>query len=387
MSSSRRRNRGHNENPNNIEMGNSNGGGGPGGHGDPDPENNINDAWAELCGGGHSKKWACGGCLFVVVVLFLLIFLPSSFSYVEWNQLAFKKNTLSNTVERSEVFTNGRYFWGVTQEPLTFPSIYQNISYRGNDLSVFAGSEDQNNSAAAGLEFSIECNVYYRLLPENLKEIFNDFGTAYHDRFVDAIKASIKNTAPEFGVDDYVENRQTISERMREEINNDIKKLNIQIEPHHLMLFRVNFPDRVLNKFEATVMKDLEIDKSILNRDVEIYKKGTEKQVSEIQANITVVNETADAKALAITETATAKAEAISLEAEAKAEAIILNAQAESIRIHEEALGVGLNNMMEQLGIDSLETRRKLFQILIIMDNPGSEKIIIGDENTLLNIG
>lgn len=339
------------------------------------------------CEGNNPIKCGIGsacGCVVFWVIFGLII---GSISYVEWNELAFQKNTLSNVVDKDQVYTNGRYFWGPSITKLTFPSIFQKISYRGNDLLVFAGGEDENNTAAAGLEFGIECDVYYRLNPDDLKEIFNDFGTAYHERFVDTIKASIKNTAPEFSVDDYVNNRQEIAERMREEINNDIERLNLAIEPHKFMLLRIVFPARVLQKFEATVMKELEIDKSILTRNVDLYKKGTEELVSKIKANVTIVNESADARARAITERGTAQAEAIGIEAEGKARAIRLNAEAESVRIHEEALGNGVNLMMSRLNATDPRIRNKLFQLFTIMDSPNAARVMIGDEDTLLNVG
>jgi len=327
-------------------------------------------------------------CIYAIIILLLVILISLSINYVEWNQIAFKKNTVTNTVDRTEYYKNGRYFWSPSEEPLVFPSVYQNITYRGDDLMVASGGEDENNTASAGLEFGIECNIYYRLNASNLNDIFNDFGTAYHIQFEDTIKASIKNTAPEFTVDDYINNRQQISNRMLEEINNDIgEKLHIQIQPHHFILLDVIFPNRVLKKFEATVAKDLEIDKSILTRAVELYKKGTEELVSEIRAEITILNETTEAKATSIVQTGTAIAEAIKIDAEAKARAIILNSEAESVRINEEALGSGVNRMMKLLNITTTETRIKLFQLFTIMDNPGSEKIIIGDEKTFLNIG
>lgn len=326
------------------------------------------------------------GIMCGVGILMMLIMLPESFSYVNWDELAFQKNTLSNTVDRETVYTNGRYFWGLSTEPLTFPSIYQKISYRGNDLLVFAGSgDDANNTAQAGLEFGIECDVFYRLQPENLKEIFNDFGTAYHERFVDSIKASIKNTAPEFTVDDYILRRQDISERMREEINHDIQNLNLQIDEHKFVLLSVHFPARLLNKFEATVMKDLEIDKSVLDRDVDLYQKGTEEAISRIRANITLINSTTDARVAAIIAQGNAQAEAIDIEAKARARAIELNAQAESVRIQEEALGIGVSHMMKELNVTAAEMS-KLFQLLTILDSP-SGRILIGDEDNLIHIG
>jgi len=329
--------------------------------GDDDRNNNNNRLAVSI----NKKQYAVGGCVFCVVFWVALILILVSLNSVEWNELAFKKNTITNTVDRDQVYTYGRYFWGVSTEPLVFPREYRKITFRGNDLMVFAGSGQENNTAAAGLEFGIECDVYYRLTQENLKEIFNDFGTAYHDRFVDAIRASIKNTAPEFSVDNYVTERQKIAERIRSELNNDLENLHLTIDPHKFLLLQIKFPKTVLDKFQATVMKKLEIDKEILSRTVGLYQKGTEELVNQIRANISVINR----------------------EATATAQAVVLEAEATSIKIHQEALGRGINQMMSRLNITNPETRSKVFQLYTIEDNTGSGRVLLGDEKHLISVG
>ena len=327
---------------------------------DDENSNNDNNRWKL-----SKKQWYIGGYVFCTIFWISLILILVSLNDVEWNELAFQKNTITNTVDREKVYTYGRYFWGVSSEPLIFPRAYQKIEFRGNDLLVFAGSGQENNTAAAGLEFGIECDVYYRLTKENLKEIFNDFGTAYHDRFVDAVRASIKNTAPEFSVDNYVNQREQITKRFREELNNDLKNLHLTIDQNKFLLLRIVFPVTVLNKFQETVMKKLEIDKEILNRVVGLYQKGTEELVKEIRANISIINQ----------------------ETNATAEAVVLEAKATSIKIHQEALGRGINNMINRLNITNQETRSKVFQLYTIEDNTGSGRILLGDEKNILSVG
>lgn len=315
----------------------------------------------------HIKAILVITCAIIVsfVLCVIIIIVSTSLNYVEWYQFAFKKNTVTNIVDRDHVYTNGRYFWGISQEALTFNRTYQKVSFRNNDLLVFSGGGDQNNTAAAGLEFSIECDVYYRLSSEKLKDVFSDFGTEYHHRFVDAIRASIKNTAPEFSVNDYVTRRQQISVRIQEELNNDLDELHLMIEPHKFLLLSVKFPSRVLNKFQETVMKKLEIDREILSRVVNLYQKGTEEQIQSLTANITVINQ----------------------EAEAAAQAAILEAEARGVRIHQEALGEGINRMMERLNISNPVTRAMIFQLYTIQDNNGNGKILIGDDHGIISVG
>jgi len=44
-----------------------------------------------------------------------------------------------------------------------------------------------------------------------LADIFKDFGLAYKERLYDAVKASLKNSAVTFSVNDYIRNRTLVS--------------------------------------------------------------------------------------------------------------------------------------------------------------------------------
>ena len=76
----------------------------------------------------QKKVWVPVSVVLFIGVILTIALVPASFSYVEYDELALKKNTVSNKVDNSIVYENGRYFWGVSVEPLTFPSKYQLIS-------------------------------------------------------------------------------------------------------------------------------------------------------------------------------------------------------------------------------------------------------------------
>jgi len=308
------------------------------------------------------------GVLFVVLIVVIVPLVVTSLGDVEWDTFAFRKSTITNVVDRSKVYTYGRHMWGPSTTSVVFPRYYQAITFQGYDLQVFAGKGNNtmdNSTTTAGLEFAIECSIYYRLNQDNLAKIFDNWGLTYHDRFVDAVRASIKNTAPEFSVDDYVERRQDIVDRLFEEVNRDLDGLHIQIEPGKLVLKRVIFPDSVLNKYAETVLKKVEIENEILNRDVELFEKETEEILEGIRGNMTL----------------------IMTDANATAAAVVLEANAAVVRIRQEALGRGINHMMSRLNITDETTRNKVFQLYTIEDNVSKEKILLGDGNNLISVG
>jgi len=301
------------------------------------------------------KFWVTCSIFTCIGVILVVILVPLSFSYVDYDELAFRRNTLSNFVDQDEVFHNGRYFWGLTSRPLTFPSIFQRFEYRGTDLEVFS---------AGGLAFMLDVDLYYRLNPSDLSNIFTDFGTEYDSRIRDEAIASIKNTATMFSVDDFVINRPQIVDRMFENLNRDLEQVHVQIEPEKLLLRRIIFPDNIRTIFLRTAVQDLENNRAILQRDVDLFNIETQQFVESIRANVTIVNQTATSLA----------------------QATVLNARAQADEIRQEAIGTGLDIFFTTLNFQDPTSRERIFELYSIIDSQNGARVIVGDGlNVLIN--
>lgn len=186
------------------------------------------------------------GVIVFIGLLLMCILLPLSFSYIDYYDIAFKKNTVTNDVIENKVYGVGRYLWSPSHTPFKFSSVYQRISYRGSDLLVFS---------KRGLEFQIEVDAYYKINQTNVIPIFKDFGQGYDERFRDAIKASIKNTAPLFTLEEYLTQREKITRVMHNDVNKNLHSLHIHIEPYKFTVLRINFPDAIKNKSLQTAVQ------------------------------------------------------------------------------------------------------------------------------------
>lgn len=69
-----------------------------------------------------AKIWLVSSMCIVAATL-ILVLVPLSYSYVEWNQFALKRNTFTNQVDYNQVYGNGRYYWGLQVQPATFQSM------------------------------------------------------------------------------------------------------------------------------------------------------------------------------------------------------------------------------------------------------------------------
>lgn len=289
----------------------------------------------------------CIVILLIITILLTCILVPLHFSYVDYDELAFQKDTLNNDVDESQVYDGGRYGWGITKRPLKFPGVFQRIAYRGNDLLVFADN---------GLEFRIEGDLWYHLNETNLSDIYGDMQRNYEPQFRDAAKSAIKNTATQFSAEDFFQNRELVSKTMLININTALRPLHMQIYSYKFILLQVGFPDITRNKFLQTAVQELENDRAILDRDVQLIETETQRQVALVEANITITVQRASAQA----------------------EVIIKSAEFQAFKINQNAIGEGLGILLNELNVTDSNSQQELFNLLGIRDNPTHVKLISG---------
>ena len=129
------------------------------------------------------------------VVLFIL-----SFKYVEYDEIALRKNVLTNTMDLENVYGGGRYLWLINESPVPFPATYQFVDFDDdNELIVF----DKK-----GLSLQLYSSFQYRIVKANLGKLFQRWGYSYHDQVVNIARAHLKNqVAALFDADDYFRDR------------------------------------------------------------------------------------------------------------------------------------------------------------------------------------
>jgi hypothetical protein len=126
------------------------------------------------------SQWVWGITLFVSLIL-LLVLLPLSFSYVEYDEYALKKHTVENTVETDSTYDVGRYYWGVDRTALPFSRHFQKVT---ETFSIFPTN---------GLEFDVDVVFWYRIQKENLGQLYKAFGTSFDSQVRNRANAKIKN--------------------------------------------------------------------------------------------------------------------------------------------------------------------------------------------------
>lgn len=260
---------------------------------------------------------------------------PLSFSYIEYNQYALKRNTFGSTVDVDHIYDNGRYAWGLNYEPVDFPRQYQKVV---EGFDVFPDS---------GLEFRINIVFYYRLQKSNIGKLFKAFGTVFHNHVISRANAKIKNQAPNFSVKQYTTDRPIITQQLHSSLVGELNSIWIDVPFDKFYLTEISIPPAILEKdLDASVQKQRNIEEQ--NHQLEIVvRKETEQLVQEINANITLIK-------------ATAEATAIRIEKEAKAIAEKTLASAD---------GLGLEDMFSQLNVTDPELKQKYFTYFAFLDS------------------
>lgn len=197
-----------------------------------DPE--ILDAWPKSMRNGPTQ--CCFWATIAIGLLLTVILIPLSFSYVEYHEIALKKDTITNEVDTGSVYTNGQYFWGVNKKPLSFPRQYQIVK---QDFSIFP---------SGGFEFDVSVVFWYRLNPEKLGSLYNSFGNAFHSQVVNRANAQIKNRAPDFTLEEYITRREEITRALYDALVDDLDEIFIELPADKFYLAEVQIPSEVRSR-------------------------------------------------------------------------------------------------------------------------------------------
>lgn len=308
------------------------------------------------------------GITFTVIlgigVLLMLILVPLSVQYVEHDQYAFKKNKVTNNVDTDTVYEKGRYFWGVGYEAVSFPRTAQHVVYKDGDHGALLVFTD------GGLEFKIECAFQYFLIKDGLPTLFKQFSSTFNTQIVNVGRTSLKNTAPNFPVDDFVKNRKNVQHQMYLQLKSELNKLCgstmcVDVPEHKFQLRRIIFPPQIANKYlDVAVQTQTNIEKQE-KQVADLTRKETEKLVEVVKANITVVTQ----------------------ESIAQSNRIVEEANANSFKVKQIAIGQGINTALTAIGIDSSQSElsNKFIRLMSILDS-NTPKLLSGISNTIIQL-
>lgn len=289
--------------------------------------------------------------LITITILLLCILLPLSFVYVEYNEMAFNRNKFG-TVDTSVVMTQGQHYLSLTHELVKFPTTFNKISFlksKNTALSIF--TQD-------GYQITIEIQFYYRLLPNNLKRVYDVYSMNYETGVINLAKLAIRELSgsADSGVylplQSYINNRTYIQGRYSSEVNRRMKnELSIDAPTEYFKIVELGIPQDMIDRYQRTVIQ---------LQDNEV-RENTQ-QVSSIQAETDKLVSVVDAKTTNLLQSANIQSNYIKLNANVTAQNIVNNANI-----------FGFKYLCDSLNITNSTDIIRFSKILNLMENPASK--------------
>ncbi len=305
----------------------------------------------------YTNGWHLCSCLnwHVGLILILCLTLSTFKKDVEYYEIGILKNSISNKIDKSHIYTSGYYTKG-SHTMQTYEAIYQQVSFTGDEsLSVF--NED-------GVEFNVGVNVFWKLIPDDFIKLFTTFGTSYKAHVKAEILSSLKNVANDKGIDVYLEDRVLIANLFHNEIRKELID-GIFSPLGKLHLEEIVFPERITHEYliiAVTFQENLERE---FDGQVQTVQLETAAEVAEINANRTLLETNYSVNA----------------------EKIVSDSVAEADQLKGSADIEGQNLMFDYFNFTdiSVDTQTKIIE-LILQRNGGNNPryIVVDPESTVI---
>jgi len=297
-------------------------------------QNCFQRAWAS------PNRNACLIVAAIVATVMISVMVPISYYGVEYNQYGLSRNKLTNKIDYSTIYVNGNYYLGLGYEMINFPRNYQYEYFSNNQLSVFSRE---------GLEFFIQCSFQWRPLRSAIPEIHRQFRLAYRVQVINRVISTIKNTAIQFNIDQFVVNRTYIDSLITGNIAFAVASIGFEIPIDKFQFDKPLFPDTVRNRYLQTQVQLVKNEEQTLRQQQAIVEQETTLLVSNINSN-----------ASRLLSEATSTSNRIMSEAKSNAFNIINIAEQE-----------GLNSLFIGMSITNSTTKKLLQKIIAIERSSG----------------
>jgi hypothetical protein len=296
-----------------------------------------------------------------LTIFLLIVLLPLSFVYIEYNEMAFDRNKFG-TVDTSYVLTQGRHYLPLTHELVKFPTTFNKIAFlksNNNALSIF--TQD-------GYQISIEVQFYYRLLTNNLKLIYDTYSMNYELGVINLAKLIIRelsgsaNSGVYLPLHSYINNRTYIQNKYASEVHRRMElELAIDVPIEYFKIIELDIPNDMVARYERSV---IQIQDNEVKENTQVLlatEAETDKLISIIDANTTNLLRSTDIISKSIDS----------------------NANISSDNIINNANIFGFKYLCDMLNISNSSTIIKLSTSLNLLENPAS-KLFFNMNNNII---
>lgn len=222
------------------------------------------------------ERYLCALVVFASLLM-LVIMLPLSFSYIEFDQYGFMISTYSRAVvSGDDPLLPGRYYNGLTREMVTFPK---------RSFMLF-----MNNTSARttdGLQFQIDVVLQIKFKRETLRSIYRQYGNR-QDHLSHILRtvcsAAANDVLSQYTGDIVLENRLLVVSKLEVEINQSVEALGFYVIRTYI--HSLGIPDALGDRMIDVVGTQLEIVLAKEKQKLETIKAISDQQTAIIMANL-----------------------------------------------------------------------------------------------------
>jgi len=222
-----------------------------------------------------------------------------------------KINTISQQISTDHVYTSGRYFLGLGNSFLVYPTMLDFIDFAADSGS---NAPPLRASTSEGQSVILECSFQFRLKIGKLNDLYRKYAHGYKGNYVTIAESALKNVVSQrYKTTDYFIHRKDIGEVMHAALSTALGPEFAVVE--HFQLRKITVPPSTDNQILLTLVKRQQVELALVTRNSSVINSQTAFIVSQANNDVVVVNSRASSEAKILTETANAQAINIAINA------------------------------------------------------------------------
>lgn len=232
-----------------------------------------------------------GGCCCCLVLLYIFIFATSA--VVEPNHVGISMSSITNKVDLTQVYHAGRHWFQPFTKFVMFPMTVQNVPMK------------MTTRTSDGYPLDIKAEFQYKLMPEHITDLYNQYTIKYESVFQRNVRASIMKAMSEYNAPALFQARVDILADMEQRIDRVLRE-------SYATCWSVQFDD---------IGQPATFERTLLLTQLQEWfsrQKLAEQKISAIQAKTQVVEAEFDKNISVVSSTASNKVQYILSEATAR---------------------------------------------------------------------
>ena len=295
------------------------------------------------------------------IVLFSVIFFPSSLSKVDTTEVAIRKNVFTGKTDLDTKYEEGLHWIGFSYKLIKFPRTAQLVTFNtgpdSTDTVLSARTKD-------GLSIDIDVSFNYMLNIEDLDQLYMTYVDKYEYTYVLTARSILRDVVSKYTAIQFFEIRENITMHLEESLDTALNEVFARVQ--NFQMTRFDLPDDFESALEQV---------QVAQQQYEIALHNQKSALVEAETQIFLAQKLAEQHI--IEANATAQAFLIQMQAQADALNITVTADAEMLKYLADTLGLNSTELLAYLWILAISEHDS--SLLIIGET--TPEIIIGDNS------